>query len=186
MIGDVKLPAEFADFRAPPADWYGRPRRTRKWRAATVQWRNPKEWKKGRIPSRQSLRLTLIVCCTPSRLETMLRWLSITPLGVPVLPLEKITVASESSFTSRGISQRRSTAVGTRRARAAQTSLSSLVKRLRHIFDHHHAGLLLDSQPAQQFFRRENRLEPGALHGQLPSTASTRCNSDSPARGPPG
>ena len=58
----------------------------------------------------------------------MLRWLSITPLGVPVLPLEKITVASESSFTSRGISQRRSSAVGTRRAMTAQTSLSRLVK----------------------------------------------------------
>ena len=75
------------------------------------------------------MRSTLIVCCTPSRFETMLRWLSITPLGVPVLPLEKITVASESSLTSRGIRTRRKITVGTTRAIAAQTSLFSLVKR---------------------------------------------------------
>ena len=33
-------------------------------------------------------------------LDTMLEWVSITPLGLPVLPLEKITVASSSTRES--------------------------------------------------------------------------------------
>ena len=68
------------------------------------------------MPRMQSSLSTRMACSTPSMLETMLRCESITPLGMPVEPLEKITVARESSLISLDMSQRRNRGRGSRRA----------------------------------------------------------------------
>jgi hypothetical protein len=53
----------------------------------------PKEWKKGRMPRILSRPPSMNTWLTWLMFDSMLKWLSITPLGSPVLPLEKITVA---------------------------------------------------------------------------------------------
>ena len=54
---------------------------------------NPKEWKKGRMPRILSRPSSMKTWVTWLMLDMMLKCVSITPLGSPVLPLEKITVA---------------------------------------------------------------------------------------------
>ena len=57
---------------------------------------NPKAWKNGSTPIIRSLLPSENSWPNPSVLERMLWWESITPFGIPVVPLENITVASES------------------------------------------------------------------------------------------
>ena len=61
---------------------------------------NPNEWKNGSTPTITSSRVSWKTCAMASTFARMLRWLSITPLGTPVLPLEKTTVASDSPSPS--------------------------------------------------------------------------------------
>ncbi len=56
----------------------------------------PKEWKNGRTPTMRSVSLIQNIWAIASMFEMMLYCDSMTPFGVPVLPLEKMTVAIES------------------------------------------------------------------------------------------
>ena len=66
---------------------------------------NPNEWKNGRMPRMRSPSPSMNVCSICSTLDAMLKCVSITPLGSPVLPLEKITVARSSSAGRRRCAQ---------------------------------------------------------------------------------
>ena len=55
---------------------------------------NPNEWKNGRMPATASFLVSGKSCRIDSTLAMTLRWESITPLGLPVLPLENMMVAS--------------------------------------------------------------------------------------------
>ena len=54
----------------------------------------PNEWKNGSTPMKQSSFVIGKICASPSTLASMLACVSITPFGTPVLPLEKMIVAS--------------------------------------------------------------------------------------------
>src|SRR3989442_7850300 len=60
----------------------------------------PKKWKNGNTPIRQSSLATQYTCAMPSMFARTFRCDSITPFGVPVLPLEKMTVARWSGLRS--------------------------------------------------------------------------------------
>ena len=62
----------------------------------------PNEWKNGSTPIIRSFGVTQNTWHMPSRFAMTLRCDSITPLGWPVLPLEKITVARSSGRASPG------------------------------------------------------------------------------------
>ena len=53
----------------------------------------PNEWKNGRTPMNTSLCSAGKACASESTLANTLACVSITPLGTPVLPLEKMIVA---------------------------------------------------------------------------------------------
>ncbi len=61
---------------------------------------SPKEWKNGSTPIMASFFPRWKTCAKPSALETMLWCVSITPLGLPVLPVVKMMVARASGFLS--------------------------------------------------------------------------------------
>ncbi len=58
----------------------------------------PNEWKNGSTPIMRSWLSTGNIWIMPSRFDSTLRCDSITPFGLPVLPLEKITVARSSEL----------------------------------------------------------------------------------------
>ena len=60
----------------------------------------PNEWKNGSTPTITSSGFSWKICARASTFARMLRCVSITPFGTPVLPLEKMTVASDSASPS--------------------------------------------------------------------------------------
>ena len=60
----------------------------------------PNEWKNGSTPMMRSWLSTGNIWIMPSRFDSTLRCDSITPFGLPVLPLEKITVARSSEVAA--------------------------------------------------------------------------------------
>src|SRR4029079_6928054 len=60
----------------------------------------PNEWEEGSTPTMTSLFRRSKTCETLSMLASTLRWLSMTPLGTPVLPLENTIVASDEASPS--------------------------------------------------------------------------------------
>ena len=75
----------------------------------------PNEWKNGSTPMKQSVGPIGKICASESTLARMLACVSITPFGTPVLPLEKMIVAS-------GADGRRTAAVTSRRSQRSAAS----------------------------------------------------------------
>jgi len=62
--------------------------------------REAKGMENGRTPIMTSTSVSLNTCITLSMFDRMLRWVSMTPFGMPVLPLEKMIVARSSGSES--------------------------------------------------------------------------------------
>ena len=92
----------------------------------------------------------------------MLRCVSITPLGTPVLPLEKITVASSCRSAGRQKSRSRS-AAGSRRAAASIDAFCAADVDCEQIFEEDHAGHRRDAGLRQKGPRGQDRRDAAAL-----------------------
>ena len=80
----------------------------------------------------------------------MLRWVSITPLGMPVLPLEKITVASDVCASPRARTSRVEMAdAGSTKRRHQRDDLRDGAELLHHVLEEHHAVHRLDGRPSR-------------------------------------
>ena len=84
----------------------------------------PNEWNSGRTPMNTSLYRAGKACASESALANTLAWVSITPLGAPVLPLEKMIVARFGLASRRGPYRRFRIDIGVNRAEINARSLS--------------------------------------------------------------
>ena len=138
---------------------------------------NPNEWKNGRIPSKTSSGLRWTCSSIWCALLKMLRWERTTPLGSPVDPEVKITVASSSSRLPRRPGTNRLRAlVGTSLATAAAQSLLNETYLLGDVFEQDQRPFRHDLELGQDLGGRHDVRNSALLDGGVDNPLVGDCS----------